>query len=138
MLTRTRCRASEPEILGTFLWQRPVAAHRVVRGHATAPGIRRAHNATAYRGSMDPVSMTAGANPLIPTSWEFTTLLLGGALIALVVVAVVSLSRDRHYTPAQRLLWLLVILAAPVVGPILWLAVGRRHALEPEVRGHGG
>ena len=79
---------------------------------------------------MHPVSMTAGANPLIPTSWEFTTLLLGGALIALVVIAIISLSRDRHYTPAQRLLWLLVILAAPVLGPILWLGVGRRQALE--------
>ncbi|MEX5307617.1 PLD nuclease N-terminal domain-containing protein [Kocuria sp. CPCC 205258] len=72
----------------------------------------------------------AGANPIVPTSWDFTTLLLGGTLIALVALAIISLSRDRHYTPAQRLLWLLVILAAPVVGPILWFAVGRRHALE--------
>jgi ABC-type molybdate transport system permease subunit len=82
--------------------------------------------------------MAAGANPLVPTSWELTAFLLGGTLIALVVLAIISLSRDRHYTPVQRLLWLLVILAAPVFGPILWLAVGRRHALEQEVRGHGG
>ncbi|MGQ1798018.1 PLD nuclease N-terminal domain-containing protein [Kocuria oceani] len=72
-----------------------------------------------------------GANPILPTHWELTALLLGGALIALVVVAVVSLSRDRHYTAVQRLLWLLVIMAAPVLGPLLWLAVGRRHAPEP-------
>ncbi|WP_062736517.1 PLD nuclease N-terminal domain-containing protein [Kocuria turfanensis] len=87
---------------------------------------------------MDLVSMVAGANPILPTSWELTALLLGGALIALVGVAVISLSRDRYYTPVQRLLWLLVILAAPVLGPILWLAVGRRHTLEQEVRGHDG
>jgi hypothetical protein len=79
---------------------------------------------------MDPVSMAAGANPLVPTSWEFTAFLLGGALVALVVVAVISLSRDRHYTPAQRLLWLLVILAAPVFGPLLWLAVGRKAPVQ--------
>lgn len=82
--------------------------------------------------------MATGTNPIIPPHWELTVLLLGGALIAVVVVAVISLSRDRHYTPAQRLLWLLVILAAPVFGPLLWLAVGRRHALEPKVGGHGG
>jgi hypothetical protein len=80
---------------------------------------------------MDLVTMAAGTNPIIPTSWELTTLVLGGALIALVLVAIISLSRDRHHTPAQRLLWLLVILAAPVLGPLLWLASGRRHpALE--------
>lgn len=79
----------------------------------------------------------ASTNPLLPTSWELTALVLGGALIALVVVAIISLFRDRHYTPAQRLLWLLVILAAPALGPILWLAVGRRHTLKQEVRGHG-
>lgn len=71
-----------------------------------------------------------GANPLLPTHWEFTALVAGAVLIALVVVAVVSLSRDRRYTAVQRLLWLLVIMAAPVLGPLLWLAVGRRHALE--------
>lgn len=73
---------------------------------------------------------TSGANPIVPTHWEFTALLLGGALIALLVVAVISLSRDRRYTPAQRLLWLLVILVAPVLGPILWLTVGRNRVLD--------
>ncbi|WP_176337253.1 PLDc N-terminal domain-containing protein [Kocuria salina] len=49
----------------------------------------------------------------------------------LFVVAVLFLARDEHYTGTQRLLWLLVLLAAPVLGPILWLTLGRRHALEP-------
>jgi cytochrome bd-type quinol oxidase subunit 1 len=79
---------------------------------------------------MDLVPTTTGANPIVPTSWEFTALLVSGALIALVVVAIISLSRDRHYTAAQRLLWLLVILAAPVLGPILWLTVGRNRVLD--------
>lgn len=71
-----------------------------------------------------------GADPLLPPHWESTALLAGGVLIALVVVAVISLSRDRRYTAVQRLLWLLVIMAAPVLGPLLWLAVGRHHAPE--------
>lgn len=73
----------------------------------------------------------AGTNPLIPTSWEVLALLAGAAVIVLFVVALLSLSRDEHYTGTQRLLWLLVLLAAPLLGPILWLTLGRRHALEP-------
>lgn len=52
-------------------------------------------------------------------------------MIVLFVVVVLSLSRVEHCTPAQRLLWLLVLLAAPVLGPILLLILGRRPALEP-------
>ncbi len=73
----------------------------------------------------------AGMNPLIPTSWEVLAMLAGAAVIVLFVVALLSLSRDEHYTGTQRLLWLLVLLAAPLLGPILWLTLGRRHALEP-------
>lgn len=76
----------------------------------------------------------AGANPIVPTHWEFTVLVISGTLIALLVVAVVSLSRDRHSTPAQRLVWLLVILVAPVVGPVLWLAFGRNRVLDRQKR----
>lgn len=68
------------------------------------------------------------ANPLAPTHWESTMLLITGALIALVVAAVISLSRDRHHTPTQRLLWLFVILVVPLLGPVLWLTAGRTRA----------
>lgn len=74
--------------------------------------------------------LSTGANPILPTHWEFTMLLITGALIALVVVAVISLSRDRHCTPNQRLLWLFVILMVPLLGPLLWLAVGRRRTFD--------
>lgn len=64
--------------------------------------------------------MAAGADPVIPTHREFTALLVAGALIALVLVAVVSLSRDQHHPPAQRL---------------LWPAVGRNRVLHRQERG---
>lgn len=79
-------------------------------------------------------SQAAGANPLVPTYGEVAVLLLFVVLIALLVVAVISLSRDEHCTPAHRLLWLLVLLAAPVAGPILWLAVGRNRVLDRQER----
>ncbi|MFE7630948.1 PLD nuclease N-terminal domain-containing protein [Kocuria sp. NPDC057446] len=80
-------------------------------------------SATIDAGILD---QAAGSNPLLPTLREPMALVLGGALIALVVVAIISLSRDRHYTAVQRLLWLPAILAVPVLGAVLWSAVGRR------------
>lgn len=73
-------------------------------------------------------------NPLVPTTGEVAVLLLGLLVVILWAVAVWSLAKDRHYTPTQRLLWLLVVLAAPVVGSALWLTVGRRSALPVESR----
>lgn len=91
---------------------------------------RRDHEVTAGFPMITSLSR-AELNPLIPTSWEIAALLAGAAVIVLFVVAVLFLARDEHYTGTQRLLWLLVLLAAPVLGPILWLTLGRRHALEP-------
>lgn len=73
-------------------------------------------------------------NPLVPTTGEVAVLLLGLLVVVLWAVAVWSLAKDRHYTPTQRLLWLLVVLAAPVVGSALWLTVGRRSAVPAESR----
>lgn len=65
-------------------------------------------------------------NPLIPTPGEMVVLLAGLLTVILWVVAVLSLAKDRYYTPSQRLLWLLLVLAAPVIGSALWLVIGRR------------
>lgn len=64
-------------------------------------------------------------NPLVPTSGEVAILILGLLVVVLWAVAVFSLAKDRHYTPTQRLLWLLVVLVAPAVGSVLWLTIGR-------------
>lgn len=64
-------------------------------------------------------------NPLVPTGGEIVVLILGAATVVLWVTALLSLAKDRRYTPSQRLLWLLVIMAAPLVGAALWLTVGR-------------
>lgn len=50
--------------------------------------------------------------------------------VLLCVVAVLSLAKDRHHSPARRLVWLLIVVAVPVVGPLLWLAVASRRPSE--------
>lgn len=65
-------------------------------------------------------------NPLVPTPFEVFMLVLWVVAIVLWAVALWTLAKDDHYSPAQRLLWLLLILVAPVVGPALWLTFGRR------------
>ncbi|MDN5631042.1 MAG: PLDc N-terminal domain-containing protein [Kocuria sp.] len=65
-------------------------------------------------------------NPLVPSPFDLFMLALGVVAAVLWVVAIWTLAKNRHWTPAQRLLWLLLILVAPVIGPALWLTVGRR------------
>lgn len=71
-------------------------------------------------------------NPLIPTPGEMLVLLAGLLTVVLWLVAVVSLAKDRYYTPSQRLLWVLLVLAAP---PDRLGAVAD-HRATPERVGH--
>ena len=67
-----------------------------------------------------------GANPIIPTQWEFTVLGIGILALLLLVVAVIGIARSHHLTGLARAVWVLVVLAFPVIGPLLWFLVGRR------------
>ncbi|MFF1385644.1 PLD nuclease N-terminal domain-containing protein [Arthrobacter sp. NPDC058288] len=61
------------------------------------------------------------ANPLIPTVWEAITVLTG-----LVIAALVSIIRNRKQPPLSPVLWILVVFAVPVLGPLLWFLAGLR------------
>ena len=65
--------------------------------------------------------MGAGANPTIPSVWEIYVLSLGVVLVSLVIVTVLSLAWTKNLAPATKLLWLLIILALPLMGPLGWL-----------------
>ncbi|MFL0563388.1 PLDc N-terminal domain-containing protein [Kocuria rhizophila] len=65
-------------------------------------------------------------NPLVPSPFDVFMLALLMVSIVLWAIALWSLAQNRHFTPTQRLLWLILILAAPIIGPALWLTVGRR------------
>lgn len=75
-------------------------------------------------------------NPLVPTTGEAAMLAAGLLAVFLCVVALVSLMKDRHYSPSRRFVWLLIVLAVPVVGSVLWLATASRQlpARRPSTR----
>ncbi len=50
------------------------------------------------------------------------------AVMVLFVVALVSIARADRATGVERALWILIVLLFPLLGPILWFAVGRPRA----------
>ena len=69
---------------------------------------------------------TEGANPVIPDRWEFTVLGVGALVLLFLIVAVIDIARSRHLSGVAQAVWALVVLAFPVMGPVLWLVIGRR------------
>ncbi|WP_368496536.1 PLD nuclease N-terminal domain-containing protein [Herbiconiux sp. A18JL235] len=47
------------------------------------------------------------------------------AVMVLFVVAIVSIARADRASGVERALWILIVLLFPLLGPILWFAVGR-------------
>jgi len=78
-------------------------------------------------------------NPLLPTGSDIAWTALVILPIALVVVALVSIAQTaqrltstaQRLTSTQALVWSLVTIFVPVVGPLAWLSIGRRSGLAP-------
>ncbi|AZS43655.1 MULTISPECIES: PLD nuclease N-terminal domain-containing protein [Microbacterium] len=72
-------------------------------------------------------------NPLIPSGYDiaWSVVALVGAVLA--IVALVSLARSaRHLSARQALGWVLLTIFIPILGPVTWLAIGRRaHGMPP-------
>lgn len=47
------------------------------------------------------------------------------AYIALAIAAIVSILNSRSYTSGLKALWILAVLAFPLVGSLVWFIVGR-------------
>jgi hypothetical protein len=47
--------------------------------------------------------------------------------VLLLLVAVVDLLRKESAPPGRRVAWFMAILLVPLVGPLLYLALGRRY-----------
>lgn len=58
-------------------------------------------------------------------AWHVVFLLL--ALMP-AVVALVSILRNRPASSTETTLWIVVVLIAPLLGAVLWFAIGRRSA----------
>ena len=65
-------------------------------------------------------------NPLIPTPYDVAWSVLVIAVLACSVAAIVSMVRTRGLSGGRFLLWLLLVLAAPLAGALAWFACGRR------------
>ncbi len=65
-------------------------------------------------------------NPVIPNAWELTAQGAGALAVTIVVVALISIARSRHLTSTAQAVWVLIVLAFPILGPASWLVVGRR------------
>lgn len=65
-------------------------------------------------------------NPLAPSAADAMGSVIAVLVVVLAIVAIVSLSRCRGLSPRQALLWALLIVLVPVLGPLAWLVAGRR------------
>jgi len=74
--------------------------------------------------------MGDSANPLVPAGFDIAWVAVSVLLVVLLVVALVSIARTANrLTSFQALIWSLVAIFVPVVGPIAWLSIGRRSVL---------
>ncbi|MFF1252679.1 PLD nuclease N-terminal domain-containing protein [Pseudarthrobacter sp. NPDC058329] len=69
---------------------------------------------------------SGGVNPVMPPAWDAMVTIVSVCLAALFVAALVSILRSKNQTPAGTALWVLVALAVPVLGPLLWFIAGRK------------
>ena len=68
-------------------------------------------------------------NPLVPAGYDIVWSIVAIVVFALMVTALVLLARNaRWLTAAQALVWTLLIIFVPVIGPVSWMAIGRRTA----------
>jgi hypothetical protein len=67
--------------------------------------------------------MPETTNPLLPDSYALVWAVAPVLVVALAVVALVSISRTAHRSRTEVVAWVLFVVVAPVVGSIAWLAV---------------
>ncbi|MGN7254057.1 PLD nuclease N-terminal domain-containing protein [Arthrobacter sp. SAFR-023] len=70
-------------------------------------------------------SIAAGtAEPLVPPFGILGFLLTVN--VVLFMAALVSIARNRNHTSGGKVVWALLVLAVPVLGPLAWFLIGRR------------
>jgi hypothetical protein len=69
--------------------------------------------------------MDVTKDPLIPPIYDVLWVVTPVLMLALTVVALVSISRTAHRSLTELFVWLAIVLFVPVFGPIGWLLVKR-------------
>ena len=77
--------------------------------------------------------MSDTVNPLVPAAYDVIWSITAVGVLLLMVIALVSISRTaKRITSWQALIWALVVIFVPLVGPLSWLFIGRRSATPSE------
>ncbi|WP_284751356.1 PLDc N-terminal domain-containing protein [Arthrobacter sp. efr-133-R2A-120] len=80
-------------------------------------------------------SISAGNDVLAPTGYEVFAAMLALIAIGVFISALVSLARDaKALTNRETVLWLLLVVFVPLVGPAAWLVTSRRYRRKPAVQ----
>ncbi len=66
-------------------------------------------------------------NPLVPASYDIVWSIVFIVGLALTIAALVSIARRaKPLTATHALVWTLLAIFVPLLGPIAWLTIGRR------------
>lgn len=65
-------------------------------------------------------------NPLVPTALDGALMAVSLVAMSLALVAFVSVIRSASASGSCSLIWAVVVLLVPIVGPALWFVVRRR------------
>jgi len=76
------------------------------------------------------MAMNLADDTALTGAWLAVVVAVGLALVALFVVAVVSVLRSPRLTGTGRALWIAGLLVFPLLGPLAWFLVGRRASVE--------
>ena len=74
-------------------------------------------------------------NPVTPGLRGMTVTIFIALYLALVVGAVISISKSAHATPTVKAIWFLIVVVAPFLGSLIWFTVGKPRA--PRGSDHG-
>ncbi|KAE8764145.1 PLDc N-terminal domain-containing protein [Georgenia thermotolerans] len=74
-------------------------------------------------------------NILLPAAYDIVWFLALAVAALLVVATLLHLARRKDLTSAETALWVLVVLLVPVVGPAVYLLIGRRPKGSPSPSG---
>jgi len=73
-------------------------------------------------------------NPLLPSGfdigWSIVGIVVAAAYVAFILAALWSIFSSRRLTGAGRLLWVLVVVAFPLLGSLAWFVWGRDARLD--------
>ncbi|QBJ94987.1 PLDc_N domain-containing protein [Rhodococcus sp. ABRD24] len=75
-------------------------------------------------------------DPTLPLAFDIAWMALVLLWLILVVSTSISVLRARHITTPAKIAWILLVLALPVLGSLLWLLIGNKPGTDDVASGH--